>query len=169
MKKYNLLSLFGKGKGTYYVAGDFLANTLPKNPQDTYRDITTEPSTGLQSLSTEVRNIDVVDDQVFPIADEGLSTEAKEINRKSLMDELPYRIQGKIYHMKERESPEMLEQIILDICKIRQFKLAELASILGKGDNYLSRKYLKRLIEGGKLKFLHTDMINHPNQAYITV
>lgn len=173
MKKYNLLSLFGKGKGTYYVAGDFLANTLSKNFQDAYGDLSTERSTELstepQVVSTEVRNIDVVDDQVLPIVDEGLSTEAKEINRKSLLDELPFRIQGRIYQMKERESPEMLEQIILEISRIRPYKLAELASILGKGDNYLSRKYLKRLIESGKLKFLHSDMINHPNQAYITV
>jgi ATP-dependent DNA helicase RecG len=173
MKKYNLLSLFGKGKGTYYVSGDFLANTLSKNPEDTNRVLSTEPSTEpsteLQVISTEVRNIDVVDDQVLPITDEGLSTEAKEINRKSLMDELPFRIQGRIHEMKERQSPEMLELIILEICKIRPFKLAELASILGKGDNYLSRKYLKRLIDCGKLKFLHTDMINHPSQAYIAV
>lgn len=82
------------------------------------------------------------------------------------MDELPFRLQGKIYTLKERESFEILEEIILEICNVRPFRLAELGSILGKGDNYLSRKYLKPLIESDKLKFLHSDMINHPNQAY---
>lgn len=174
MRKSNLLTLFGKGKATYYKAGDFLVNTFLANTfQDQYSgsstELNTEPkiaSTEPLSFSTEVRNIDVVDDQVVPILDEGISTEAKEINRKVLMDELPFRLQGKIFQMKERESFETLQEIIVEICSIRPFKLAELGSVLGKGDNYLSRKYLKPLVESDKLKFLHSDMINHPYQAY---
>ncbi len=174
MRKSHLLTLFGKGKGTYYKAGDVLANTfLQSSFQDEYSDLSTEPSTEPKVvstepplLSTEVNNIDVVDGQVVLIIDEGLSTEAKEINRKSLMEELPFRLQGKIFQMKERESFEILEEIILDICSVRPYRLAELGSILGKGDNYLSRKYLKPLVESEKLKFLHSDMINHPYQAY---
>ena len=175
MRKSNLLTLFGKGKATYYKAGDILANTFLINGiQDQYSNLSTEPNTEPKVVSTEptlfsteVKNIDVVDDQLVPIIDEGLSTEAKEINRKSLMDELPFRLQGKIFQMKERESFEILEEIIVEICSIRPFRLAELGSILGKGDNYLSRKYLKPLMENEKLKFLHSDMINHPNQAYM--
>lgn len=174
MRKSDLLTLFGKGKATYYKAGDILANTLLiNNFQDQYSGLSTEPNTEPTDISTEpiffsteVKNIDVVDDQVVSIIDEGLSTEAKDINRKDLLDELPFRLQGKIYHLKERESFEILEEIIVEICSIRAFRLAELGSILGKGDNYLSRKYLKPLMESDKLKFLHSDMINHPNQAY---
>lgn len=174
MRKLQLLTLFGKGKGTYYKAGEVLENTLLGNTfEDEHLILSTELSTepkGLSTepllLSTEAKNIDVIDGQVVGIFDEGLSTEAQEINRKVLMDELPFRLQGKIYTLKERESFEILEEIILEICNVRPFRLAELGSILGKGDNYLSRKYLKPLIESDKLKFLHSDMINHPNQAY---
>lgn len=174
MRKSQLLTLFGKGKGTYYKAGEVLENTLLGNTfEDEHLILSTELSTepkGLSTepllLSTEAKNIDVIDGQVVGIFDEGLSTEAQEINRKVLMDELPFRLQGKIYTLKERESFEILEEIILEICNVRPFRLAELGSILGKGDNYLSRKYLKPLIESDKLKFLHSDMINHPNQAY---
>lgn len=170
MRKLHLLTLFGKGKGTYYKAGELLENTLLVNTfEDENLTISTEPK-GLSTepilLSTEAKNIDVIDGQVVGIFDEGLSTEAKKINRKELLDELPFRLQGKIYNLKERESFEILEEIILEICNVRPFRLAELGSILGKGDNYLSRKYLKPLIESDKLKFLHSDMINHPNQAY---
>lgn len=174
MRKLQLLTLFGKGKGTYYKAGEVLDNTLLGNTfEDEHLILSTELSTepkGLSTepllLSTEAKNIDVIDGQVVGIFDEGLSTEAQEINRKVLMDELPFRLQGKIYTLKERESFEILEEIILEICNVRPFRLAELGSILGKGDNYLSRKYLKPLIDSDKLKFLHSDMINHPNQAY---
>ena len=75
-------------------------------------------------------------------------------------------MQGKVSAMKERESLEIMQEIILEVCKVRPFKLAELASILNKGDNYLSRKYLKPLTDAEKMEFLHTDMINYPNQAY---
>jgi ATP-dependent DNA helicase RecG len=92
----------------------------------------------------------------------------KEINRKELVDELPFRVQGKIFQMRERESAEILVNIILEICTIRPYKLAELGSLLNKGDNYLSRKYLKPLVDRNKLKFQYPDMINHPNQAYVT-
>lgn len=174
MRKYNLLTLYGKGKGTYYREGEaFSENSYEQQYPEINTEVSTEVSTEPKNISTEpnlvsteVKNIDVVDDQTIAIIDEGLSTEAKEINRKSLLDELPFRIQGRIHKMKERESVEIIEEIILGICSVRPRKLAELASILGKGDNYLSRKYLKPLMEKDKLKFLHSDMINHPNQAY---
>lgn len=176
MRKLNLLTLFGKGKGTYYRAGEELdlrmrstelsrVNTEPRIVSTELERLNTEPS----NVSTEVLNLNVVDNEIVEISDEGLSTEAKEINRNALLDELPFRLQGKIYQMRGREATDTLENIIIEICTVRPFKLAELGSILGKGDNYLSRKYLKPLIDKNKLKFLHADMINHPNQAYLTV
>lgn len=181
MRKLNLLTLFGKGKGTYYRSGEELIkvnssnqalSTEPNNLSTEANGVSTElsdVSTEPNNLSTEVRNIDVVDNEIIEIIDEGLSTEAKEINKRSLLDELPFKLQSKIYHMRERETPEILENIILEICSNRAYKLAELGSLLNKGDNYLSRKYLKPLIDRNKLKFLYNDMVNHPNQAYLTV
>jgi ATP-dependent DNA helicase RecG len=174
LRKSNLLVLFGKGKGTYYKAGDLLNETYIENDfLRTNSNYSTEPSTEPKNVSTEhkspsteVENINVVDYQQIQILDEGLSTEAREFNKKELIEELPIRLQGKIYKLKERESTEIMEEIILEICSIRPFKLAELGCILGKGDNYLSRKYMKSLIEKDKLKFLHSDMVNHPSQAY---
>lgn len=164
MRKNNLLTLYGKGKGTYYKVGDELLSTELTGINTEPIVINTEP----KSLSTEVNDIDVVDDQTIIITDEGLSTEAKEINRAALLEDLPILIQAKIYKMKERENLEIVQEIILEICAIRPFRLAELGSILNKGDNYISRKYLKPLMDLHKLEFLHSDMINHPNQAYQT-
>lgn len=176
MKKLNLLTLFGKGKGTYYKSGEELDNrmssTEPKSISTEPTAVSTEPynhSTEPNNNNTEDLNLNVIDNETVEIADEGLSTEAKKINRSSLLDELPFRLQGKIYQMRGRETIDTLESIIIEICSIRPFRLAELGSILNKGDNYLSRKYLKPLIDKNKLKFLHGDMINHPNQAYLSV
>jgi ATP-dependent DNA helicase RecG len=174
MRKLDLLTLYGKGKGTYYRSGEELvkvntSHTTLNNSTELNKS-STEPiniSTELNNISTEVQNIDVVDNETIEIIDEGISTEAKEINRKALMDELPSTLQSKIHHMRGREIPEILENIILDICSNRAYKLAELGSLLNKGDNYLSRKYLKPLIDKNKLKFLYNDMVNHPNQAYL--
>lgn len=84
MRKLQLLTLFGKGKGTYYKAGEVLENTLLGNTfEDEHLILSTELSTepkGLSTepllLSTEAKNIDVIDGQVVGIFDEGLSTEA---------------------------------------------------------------------------------------------
>jgi ATP-dependent DNA helicase RecG len=177
MRKFNLLTLFGKGKGTYYREGEILFKlnnfsikvdqfgTEPIDLSTELNLISTEP----HLISTEVSNINVIDNEIVEFFDEGLSTEAREINRKILSEELPIKLQAEIYNMKERGSTEVIEKIILEICKVRPFKLVELACILNKGDNYLSRKYLKPLIEKNKLKFLFSDMVNHPNQAYSKV
>jgi ATP-dependent DNA helicase RecG len=37
---------------------------------------------------------------------------------------------------------------------------------LQKDDNYLSRKYLKPMIDSFELRFQYPEMINHPDQAY---
>ncbi|MBS7787022.1 putative DNA binding domain-containing protein [Flavobacterium sp. CYK-55] len=176
LRKLNLLTLFGKGKATYYRPGEQLSDRMPsielKEINTEPNLISTEPnliSTEPKFTSTEVLNLNVVDNEIVEISDEGLSTEAREINRKTLLEELPFRLQGKIYHMRGRETTETIENIIIEICTIRPFKLAELGSILDKGDNYLSRKYLKPLIDKNRLRFLHSDMINHPNQAYLAV
>ena len=63
---------------------------------------------------------------------------------------------------------EIMEGIILEICTIKPYKSSELAEILGKREDYLKRKFLGKLIASKNLKYLHPEMINHPEQAYLT-
>lgn len=44
-----------------------------------------------------------------------------------------------------------------------------IAQILGKSEKYILREFLKPLLDDKKLNYTIPDMINHPNQAYVTI
>ena len=44
-----------------------------------------------------------------------------------------------------------------------------IAQILGKTEKYIFREFLKPLLDEKKINYTIPDMINHPNQAYITI
>lgn len=158
LKSHNLFASKGKGKATYYIPGPGL-NTEPSDALSTEPILfNTEPVT----FNTEPVGINTEDG-------DSLSTEANDIDRDSLLKELPEELQLRIFELKERENnPKKLKVIIKDICAIRPFKLVEIASLLQKGDNYISRKYLKPMIDLSELRFQFPEMINHPEQAYFT-
>ena len=90
------------------------------------------------------------------------------MNLESLLNELPSELKIRISELKERENNlQKMKDIIKAICEIRPFKLVEIASLLQKGDNYLSRKYLKPMVDSDELHFQFPEMINHPDQAYL--
>ncbi len=141
LKTYNLLKSKGKGKATYYVAGAGLTATA-------------------QELSTPVAGLST------PPA--GLSTPPSGLSTQPL-DALPEEIKTEIKKLARRvNDPEVLKSLILRICSIKPFKSTELAEILGKREDYLKRKFLGELIGTRELKYLHPEMVNHPEQAYLT-
>ena len=56
----------------------------------------------------------------------------------------------------------------MKLCTNRPLKAKEIGSVLNKGEDYIKRKYLREMIKNKQLVYLHPDMINHPEQAYIT-
>ena len=61
-----------------------------------------------------------------------------------------------------------LEEEILKLCKDRFRKKEELASLLGKSENYLKDKFIYRMQREGKLEPYFPLTPNHPEQAYKT-
>jgi ATP-dependent DNA helicase RecG len=91
-----------------------------------------------------------------------ISAPAPEIT--ALPDEIVFRIA----QLNQREhDEEKVKRIIVDICSVRPMKAIEIASFLNKGERYVKRKYLSKMIEEKKLKYLHPEMISHPEQAYL--
>jgi ATP-dependent DNA helicase RecG len=137
LKTYNLLKSKGKGKATYYVAGDGLISTSPP-----------DLSTPAPDLST-------------PAPD--LSTPAPDLSTP------PLEILERISALKKREHDKAkVEAIIMDLCKWKPIKASEIAGYFKKEESYFKRKYLSKMIAEKKLKYLHPEMINHPEQAYLT-
>ena len=69
---------------------------------------------------------------------------------------------------KKRVSGEIIEKIILDLCRIRYFEKLELCELLNRKEAAV-RRYLRKLTESGHLELLYPNILNHPKQAYKTV
>ena len=69
---------------------------------------------------------------------------------------------------KKRVSGEVIEKVILDLCRIRVFEKLELCELLDRKEVAI-RRYLRKLVESGHLELLYPSILNHPKQAYKTV
>ena len=172
LKTNGLFSSKGKGKATYYIPGKGLNTEVSDALSTEPSPLSTEPITfdGKPiTFDNEPVTFSTEADALSTEEGDALSTEANDIDRKTLLNELPLELRTRISELKERESNlQKMQDIIKSICEIRPFKLVEIASLLQKGDNYLSRKYLKPMIDSSEIHFLHQEMTNHPEQAYLT-
>ena len=139
LKKSGLFKSKGKGKSTYYVSGDKLCTPANKL------------STGVSDLSTGVKAV---------------STPPEELSTQVLIDKS---ILEQIANLKAREhDASKVKSIIIQLCSKRAVKAVAIAKALGKGEDYVKRKYLTKMIDSGELTYLYPEMKNHPQQAYKT-
>ena len=67
--------------------------------------------------------------------------------------------------LKKRLNHDVLDQIVVDLCKIREFERQELASLIKRNESYV-RMLLGRLVKSGRLRMKYHEMPNHPHQTY---
>jgi len=165
LKTNSLFASKGKGKATYYIAGVGLSTEVHERISTEPGLLNTEPT----ALNTGASDVNTEAELAITEAGDVLSTEANAIDRMALLNELPKELEIRILELKGRESnPSKVKEVIKEICDLKPRKLVEIASILQKGDNYISRKYIKPMIDSGELRFQFPEMINHPDQAYLT-
>jgi ATP-dependent DNA helicase RecG len=142
LKAIGLLNQKGKGKSTYYIAGE----KLSAPPQ--------ELSAPPQELSAPPQELSAPPQE--------LSASPQELSAP------PQELLDRIAQLNQREHDVgKIKAIIKDLCAIRAMKAVEIASYLNKGDDYIKRKYLTVMIQEGELIYLYPEMINHPEQAYL--
>lgn len=156
MRAKELLAQKGKGRATYYTVGK---NLLVKTesvvidalnaPVDTLSTLVDTLSTPIDALSTPVDTLSTPVDALSTPVD-------AEILRK--VGTLPKRI----------TNPLILENLIKDICAKDYVKASHIADLLERREDYLKRSFLTPMIGSQKLKYKYPDMVNHPDQAYIT-
>lgn len=148
LRDFGIIEPKGKGRATYYILKS---------------GVTTEPE--ITNTEPGIVNTEPPDLNTEPIAP---ITEAQ-TTRENLFNSLTPRVQGLISDLSAREKDKVkVEGVIEELCAIRPMKLQELAALLERQENYLSRTYIKPLLDSGKLNYLHPEMINHPHQAYKT-
>ena len=81
----------------------------------------------------------------------------------------PLEIINRISALNKREhNISKIEAIIIDLCRIKPCKATDIARYFHKDEPYFKRKYLSKMIAEKKLKYLYPEMLNHPEQAYLT-
>ena len=149
LRNNNFLKVKGKGKSTYYIPGDKLS-TPAQEISTPPREISTPP----QEISTQPQEI---------------STQPQEISTQPLYTELPSEVLEEISSLRKKEHNfEKVSNLILKVCSVKSMTSDEIAQIFNKREDYMRRKYLKKLIAEKKLNYLYPEMINHPEQAYLT-
>ncbi len=150
LRNYNLLKSKGKGKATYYIAGDGLS----ARPLD---------------LKAPAAEISIPPQRGFSTQPPAVSTQPPAVGTQPLHTEIPSAILEEISSLRKKEHNfEKVSELILKVCSVKSMTSVEIAQIFNKREDYLRRKYLKKLIAEKKLKYLYPEMINHPEQAYLT-
>jgi ATP-dependent DNA helicase RecG len=156
LKGYELLMSKGKGKATYYIAGNGLSTPLPlvSTPPPDFSTQAPAVSTQAPAVSTQAPAV---------------STQPTPLSTQPLHIEIPPAILDEIASLRKKEHNfEKVADLILKVCSIKAMTSDEIAQIFNKREDYLRRKYLNKLIAEKKIKYLYPEMINHPQQAYKT-
>jgi len=157
LKDKNLLTKKGRAKATYYIPGNAF------NLED-YAD-----SMEGSALSTEAG---VLNTQASALNTEAGALKAKTgvINREDLFSELSPNLINRIKSIKQREKDrDKIKEIIKDVCRTRYYTLIELSIVFDRTIKYLSREFIKPMINSGEIKYKYPEMLKHPKQAYKTI
>ncbi|HBK84221.1 MAG TPA: AAA family ATPase [Flavobacterium sp.] len=145
LRDKELITQKGKGKATYYIAGN---------------NLNTEPL----ELNTHGNELNTYGDE-FNTYGEMLNTEPQ-----SLKQELPSELREKIDSLGERENDSnKIKNIIYELCSLKSYTLKQIALILNRKENYTLRNYVVPMREEGKLQYTIPDMPKHPDQAYFSI
>ncbi len=86
---------------------------------------------------------------------------------REIMSRFPSELQMKIFLLSKRIEPSAAERLILDMCKARPMSADEIAMVLRRTKQYVSNKYLYKMVKAGKLHYVFPGMVKHPAQRYI--
>ncbi len=83
------------------------------------------------------------------------------------MKELPTSLQERLLSVGRMPNKALVELLIADICRTRPYTKEELALLFRKSEHYFRTEYINPMITGGGLLYLHPEVQNHPDQAYV--
>ncbi|WP_418264193.1 ATP-binding protein [Flavobacterium faecale] len=148
LRELDLLVQKGKSKFTYYTASELLKSYI-SNEEEIFSTPPTELSAPPSELSAPPSELSAPPPAEIAIPD--------------------YLIQLVETLGKRTNDKEKTIHVILELCAYKPMKSKAIAQILSKSEKYILREFLKPLLDDKKLNYTIPDMVNHPNQAYITI
>lgn len=182
MRDARLLEMKGKGSATYYVPGSVFPVHVDSKRESGPEDklslggankqplATKTPPPGLKtpapSLKTPPRDLKA--------PPPGLKTPAPsfstggELDREVLLEALGMGLRERLEKVGRRTADKAwIEDLVVDLCRDRPFRKEELALLFNKREHYFRTKYINRLVQLGRLRYLYPEVLNHPEQAYV--
>jgi len=148
LRDAGLLVQKGRGSATYYVAAERLGlDTLSGNPQP----LSSNPpalSSNLVSLPSNPANAE------------------NEAARTSLLDGLPGSLAARLGSIGRRHPPQETQDLVVALCRLRAWRVDELAMVLQRNPEVVRQNYLRPLMRNGRLAMTRPEEPNDPQQAY---
>ncbi|MDX9749721.1 MAG: ATP-binding protein [Flavobacteriales bacterium] len=182
MRDARLLEMKGKGSATYYVPGSVFPMHVDSKRESGPEDklslggankqplATKTPPPGLKTpargLKTPPRDLKA--------PPPGLKTPPRstttggELDREVLLEALGMGLRERLEKVGRRTADKAwIEDLVVDLCRDRPFRKEELALLFNKREHYFRTKYINRLVQLGRLRYLYPEVLNHPEQAYV--
>lgn len=142
LRDSGLLKQMGKGSATYYIPTELLVG----------EGLSTKPDV----LSTKVEGLSTMG--------QALSTMVPDI--ESLRAGLSEELRSRVSELGRRGSPDQLLDLVVDLCRVREFSAEELAALLGRDRKYVMNNYLRPLLQQGRVVYTIPEQPRHPAQRY---
>ena len=169
LRDYDLLVQKGRGSATYYVPGNRFASLqdndgrledkgarLEDNSESLQDSGSAMPksdsSMGNNGLAMSNNN-STMSNNVAGMCNSGVGMCNNELIKKALVP------------LKKRLKSAVLDQIIVNLCRIAEFERFEIAKLIKRDESYV-RKILARLVKAGRVKMKYPEMPKHPHQTY---
>ncbi|MDZ4187848.1 MAG: ATP-binding protein [Hydrogenophaga sp.] len=147
LRDAGLLAQKGRGSATYYVPTERLVDSGLSTKLDGL-------STKADALSTNPEGLSAM------LADE------QDAQRKALLNELPGSLAARIGAIGPRHPPGEVCDAIVEVCRLRDWRAQELATLLQRHSRYVRNNYLRPLMRDGRLVMTNPQEPSDPQQAY---
>ena len=171
LRDCGLLAPKGGGNKIYYVAGEgFAPFPLPENYHS-------QPLSDTQPVKLNQKEDELDEER------DGFNAKRDELSEKKdglherereLISSLPPEMQNDLLSLRSfgdkasRAQATHVEEFILRLCALRNWRGDELAVLLNRRAPYLRKKYLWPMIARGVLEYMYAENKSHPAQAYRT-
>nr|WP_236928637.1 ATP-binding protein [Glaesserella parasuis] len=152
LRDKHLLDKFGKGQYTFYLLSD-----LASNIDDKPTKLDDKP-TKLDDKPTKL------DDKPTKLDDKPTKLDDK----PTKLDDKPTKLDELLEDLGNRSSFEQISIVIAMLCLEQPCSAEFIAEKLNRNQQYVSKNYLKELIDSWYLTYIYPEQPNHPEQAYRT-
>ena len=164
LRDAGLLAQKGRGSATYYVPTERLLDSGLSSNSEALSSESEGLSTKLDGLSTKAGALSTNPDDLSTML-----TGEQDAQRKALLNELPGSLAAKIGAIGQRHPPGEVCDAIVEICRLRDWRAEELATLLQRHSRYVRNNYLRPLMRDGRLAMTNPAEPSDPQQAYRAV